>query len=129
MINSWCNHAVIHEKMVNVDPTTTVMAFVSFFPYPGEPAGHTLLLHAPAQCPGRLGESTPFDGKAHTFCDDVGSGTASFVEFLEEAFESTGLLEAHAKWGDFDLGFINNCVEFSVIPLTGRQTYQLPKMI
>ena len=109
--------------MVSVNPTIAVMAFVNFFPCLGEPAGSSRLLHAPALYPGHLGNPTPFEGKAYAFCDDVGSGTAPLVEFPEEAFKSTGLLQAHAKWEDFDLGFVNNCVEFSVILSPGRQTH------
>ena len=123
MITAGHDCTAVHDKMVSVDPTTTVMAFVGFFPHPGEPAGCSHLLHAPALSPVRLGESTPFDGKAHAFCDNVGSGTAPLVEFLEESFESTGVLQAHANWEDFDSGFVNDYAEFSVVLLPGRQTH------
>ena len=86
-------------------------------------------MHAPLLCPGSLWEATPFNRKAYAFADDVGSGTAPLVEFLEDAFKATGLLHAHGKWANFDLEIINDCVEFSVIPLTGRQTHRVPKMI
>ena len=51
------------------------------------------------------------------------------VEFPEDAFESTGLLWAHKKWDDFDLGFDSNHAELSVIPMSGGQMHQLPKLI
>ena len=81
MINVGCSHAAVHNEMVSVNPTATVMAFVGFFPCPGDPAGRSHLLHAPALYPGHLSKSTPFNGKAHAFSDDVGSGTAPLVEF------------------------------------------------
>ena len=81
LITSGHDHTTVHDKMVSVDPTTTVMAFVSFFPCPGELVERSCLLHAPALHPGRLAESTPFDRKAYAFSDDVSSGTAPLVEF------------------------------------------------
>ena len=79
------DHSAVYDKMVSINPTTTVMAFVRFFLYLGEAAGRSRLLHAPSLYPGCLGEATPFDGKAYTFADDVGSGTAPLVEFPEDA--------------------------------------------
>ena len=122
-VNLGCDHTAVCNKMVSVNPTSVVLAFVGFFLCPGEQAGRSRLLHVPAQYPGCLGESNPFDGKAYAFCHSVSSGTAPLVESPEEAFESTGLLWAHAKWEEFDSGFPNSCAEFSVTPTPSRQTH------
>ena len=116
VIDSGCDHSAVCDKMVSINPTTTVMAFLGFFPCAGEAVGHSCLLHAPSLHPGHLGEATPFNGKACTFADDVGSGTIPLVEFPEDAFKSTGLLCAHGKWNEFDSGLANDHTEFSVIP-------------
>ena len=129
IVNTGYNCTAVYNKMVSVDPTSVVMAFVRFFMHPGEPAGCSHLMHAPAQYPGQLRKLTTFNGKAYAFCDDVGSGTAPLVEFPKNVFESTGLLWAHAKWDEFDLGFNSDHAEFSVVPMPSRQTYWLPNMI
>ena len=107
-IGTGYDHNAIFDKMVGVNPSTTVMSFVGFFPCPGEEAGCSRLFHAPAICPGCLGELTPFDGKVHAVCDDIRSSTTPLVEFPEDAFEAIGPIWAHSKWWIFDLVVINS---------------------
>ena len=105
------------------------MAFVGFFLCPGEAAGRSHLLHAPAMHFGHLGESMPFDGKVCAFSDNVRSETSPLVEFPEDAFEAVVPVWAHSKWETFDSGLSGNHAKFSVVPTPAGLTHQLPKMI
>ena len=45
MVDVGCDHSAVCDKMVRVDPTTTVAAFVGFFVCAGEAAGCSRSLH------------------------------------------------------------------------------------
>ena len=64
-------------------------AYVGLFPYPGEDAGRTRLLHAPVMFPMTMGRATAYDNEAYAFLDEAASGTAQTVLFSQYAFALT----------------------------------------
>ena len=76
---AWRPNDLLRQVTVEADPTFS-MAFVGLFPYDGEPAGRTRLIHAPAIFPRPLGRRTSYDGKVYAFLGDVVGGTITTVE-------------------------------------------------
>jgi hypothetical protein len=60
--------------------------FIGLFPYPGEDAGRTRLVHTPLRFPSVMGRPTPYDNKAYVFFGDVVSGVASTVVYETTSF-------------------------------------------
>lgn len=61
-------------------------AYVGLFPYDGEDAGRTRLLHAPNRFPPVMGRPTPYDNNLYCFVDDVTAGTVQSVVFPTDPF-------------------------------------------
>jgi hypothetical protein len=81
----WAPNRVLNSTLGAGDSYAN--AFVGLFPFHGEDAGRTRLVHTPLRFPSVMGRPTPYDNKAYVFLGDVVSGVASTVVYEATSFD------------------------------------------